>query len=194
MATNGVAGEQIDYDINVSNDRAVDCGTRSISDRLPDWHDVRERDRQPVTAGDCAENGGVVSCELGVVEVNEDVTIRLVVAVESWVVAGATITNQATGTTATPQADTSNDDGSAAVSIARVADIGIVKTAVPAGVAAGDDGQLGNRDDQLRSVGRHQCRSGGRVPGRVLGDLDHRYPRCVQPDGHRARLHPANAR
>ena len=117
------AGSGFSYVVTVSNAGPSDAATVDLTDVLPAG--VTFVSATP-DQGSCSEVTGTVSCSLGTIGSGGSVDVVIAVTVDSDSVAG-TITNNASVTTATADANAANDSATEDTVITTSADVGVTK-------------------------------------------------------------------
>ncbi len=127
-----VAGEQLTYNLSVTNNGAVDAGNVTVVDTLP-------LDVNYFSASiPCTHNPvGTVTCNLGTLTPNEVVNFSITVNVPAYVASGTVLTNNATVTADNPDSDGGDNSVSEDTTVAREIDLSVSKTDNPDPVVAG---------------------------------------------------------
>jgi uncharacterized repeat protein (TIGR01451 family) len=129
-----VAGYNLDYELQVTNNGPLDATDVTLIDVLPTG--VRFVGFLPGTLP-CTEEGGTVTCDLGTLTSGASETVWLVVHVYSSTV--GTITNTASVTATEPDPDPSNNTATEDTTVTSEADLAITKTDWPDPVVAGEN-------------------------------------------------------
>jgi uncharacterized repeat protein (TIGR01451 family)/fimbrial isopeptide formation D2 family protein len=129
------AGEALTYSIVVSNAGPSDAQNVVLTDVLPVELTLTSCSASGAT---CIVAGNSLTVAWTTLALNEQQRITVTVQVSSEVLAGANITNTAWVTSGTPDPNAGNNVDDAITPVVARADLGIVKTAEPATVVAGE--------------------------------------------------------
>ncbi len=131
-----VPGRDATYRVVVHNAGPSDARAVTATDALPDGLSLRDPGAS-ASAGGCAPVGRTVSCEIGTVAANADVTITIPVTVDP-AFAAAALTNTASVDSPTADPDPTSRTGSTTTEVTPLADLTVTKTG-PTSVVAGQD-------------------------------------------------------
>lgn len=118
-----VAGEQIRYEIVVTNDGPSFAESVVVVDELPTSLKLLDISADKLTA-ECDDS----ACQLGDMEVNETVTIEVLALVSTDVLTGTDITNKASAFTDSVDPDVRNNSDSVVTTIQAFADLAVDKS------------------------------------------------------------------
>ncbi len=127
------AGSDFDYSITVTNNGPSTAADVTLSDPLPG--EVSFVSVSPA-GPTCTEAAGTVDCDFGSLASGASEVVTVTVTAQDD--AAGPFDNTATVATSTPESDDTNNDDTAPVTIAALADVTVTKTA-PANVDAGSD-------------------------------------------------------
>ncbi|MBE2317197.1 DUF11 domain-containing protein [Solirubrobacter sp. CPCC 204708] len=117
-------GANYTWHLRVRNHGPSSARAAAVSDTLPAGTTFVSADAP------CVHAGGTVTCTPGTLAVGADVTYDVVVAVDPALTV-PTLSNTATVSTTTPDADPSNDSSTFGPTVAPLADVSVTKTASP---------------------------------------------------------------
>ena len=128
-----VAGGRVTYGVTVRNNGPSTVSFATLTDTLPVGLTLVS-----VTAsqGSCADAGQPVTCPLGRIVAGGTATVQVVARVAASFT-GTSVTNSASVTSQTPDANADNNSDAVTTTITRSADLSITKTASPTTVTAG---------------------------------------------------------
>ena len=132
-ATQIAGNGQFTYILTVTNNGPASANAVQVLDAFP-----REFDFISATASNGATCNAGMTCDLGVIDVDEDVLITLVVGVPADVPTG-TYTNTAYVGSASPDSNPNNNDASASSTVTNLANLQIRKLADPVTGTPGED-------------------------------------------------------
>ncbi len=118
------AGESVTYTITVSNAGPSTAEAATMTDTLPPGTTVTA---MVPSAGTCIDGGASVTCGLGDILPGTDATVEITVTVDAATAAGAVLTNSATGSSATPDPDPSNDTATEDTTVDRAVSLDLTK-------------------------------------------------------------------
>jgi uncharacterized repeat protein (TIGR01451 family) len=129
-----VAGNQLTYTVEVTNDGPVTAAGVILTDTLPSGVTFNS---SLLSQGSCTLSVGTLTCNLGSLSSGATATLTIVVTVDPATPSGTILTNRADVASATPDRDPSNNSDSENTTVVAEADLSITKTDAPDPLSAG---------------------------------------------------------
>ena len=139
VAGTGTVGEDIAYDITVSNAGPSAARDVVLIDPAPVGTSVTSATVTTGTADCSATTALVATCDRALLDVGESFTVRLVLSTDTSLPEGTTIVNDAALSSSTPDSSPGNNTVTAdPIVLTRIADLAVTKTVSPVSVDAGE--------------------------------------------------------
>jgi uncharacterized repeat protein (TIGR01451 family) len=132
-----VAGTNVTYTINVTNNGLANALTVSLTDTIPAGATFVSFQQNSGPSFNCT-TGATVNCSIATLTVGSSAAFTLTVNVGAGTPPG-TLSNTATATSSTPDGNPGNNSSTASTTVTTSADLSVTKTTPPTPVAVGFD-------------------------------------------------------
>ncbi len=141
--TSAVAGTDQSWVVTVTNSGPTVAFNTEVTDKLPDEVGFVSATVTDIPSASCTHSGealgGTITCDLGDLDVDGIVNIKVVTSVPASVAAGTTLSNVASVSSSVDDDDTSNNEVTETIDVTRSADLVVTKSVTPVPIVAGAD-------------------------------------------------------
>lgn len=100
-----IAGNNLSYEITIENTGALDAKSVTLENTHPSGVELLDA---IASQGSCAESGGIIDCDLGLIASSASANVTITIAVDPATI--GTLNNTATASTVTPDKDMTNNE------------------------------------------------------------------------------------